>query len=133
MVNYRYDPEQVVTNHEAFVQEGRIVMSRTLQREHDKHIRPSADGSADAAALRCGRRHAGGPAGHRRRHDHRADRDPAVRGQGLAHGLAIKMALGTSLATIVVTAISSIYTHHRKGAVDWKLFSTMGPACWSAR
>ena len=38
MVNYRYDPEQVVANHEAFVREGRIVMSRSLQREHDRHI-----------------------------------------------------------------------------------------------
>lgn len=38
MVNYRYDPEQVVTNHEVFVQDGLIVMSRTLQREYDKHI-----------------------------------------------------------------------------------------------
>lgn len=47
---------------------------------------------------------------------------------GIAHGLAIKMALGTSLATIVVTALSSIYTHHRKGAVEWGLFRTMGPA-----
>lgn len=48
--------------------------------------------------------------------------------QGMAHGLAIKMALGTSLATIVVTAMSSIYTHHRKGAVDWGLFRIMGVA-----
>jgi malonyl-CoA decarboxylase len=39
MVNYLYDPDQVVTNHEAFLQEGRIVMSRTLQREYDKHIK----------------------------------------------------------------------------------------------
>ena len=38
MVNYRYDPEQVVTNHEAFVQDGRIVMSRALQREFDRHL-----------------------------------------------------------------------------------------------
>jgi malonyl-CoA decarboxylase len=38
MVNYRYDPDQVVANHEAFVQAGRIVMSRALQREYDKHI-----------------------------------------------------------------------------------------------
>ncbi len=38
MVNYRYDPDQVVTNHEAFVQEGRIVMSRTLQREFDRYV-----------------------------------------------------------------------------------------------
>ncbi len=48
--------------------------------------------------------------------------------QGIPANLAIKMAVGTSLATIVVTAISSIYTHHRKGAVDWGLFKTMGPS-----
>lgn len=49
-------------------------------------------------------------------------------GHGVPHALAIKMALGTSLATIVVTAMSSIYTHHRKGAVEWGLFRSMGPA-----
>lgn len=38
MVNYRYDPEQVVANHEAFVHEGRVVMSKALQREYDKHV-----------------------------------------------------------------------------------------------
>ncbi|WP_078121261.1 sulfite exporter TauE/SafE family protein [Thiosocius teredinicola] len=48
--------------------------------------------------------------------------------QGIPANLAIKMAVGTSLATIVVTAISSIYTHHRKGAVDWGLFKIMGPS-----
>jgi uncharacterized membrane protein YfcA len=29
------------------------------------------------------------------------------------------MAVGTSLATIAFTSISSVYTHHQKGAVDW--------------
>jgi malonyl-CoA decarboxylase len=38
MVNYLYDPDQVITNHESFVQDGRIAMSRALQREYDKHI-----------------------------------------------------------------------------------------------
>lgn len=47
--------------------------------------------------------------------------------QDIAQGLAIKMALGTSLATIVVTAISSIYAHHRKQAVEWGLFRIMTP------
>ena len=47
--------------------------------------------------------------------------------QGMAHGLAIKMALGTSLATIMITAVSSIYTHQRKRAVDWDLFRVMTP------
>ena len=37
-VNYRYDPEQVLANHEVFVLEGRIIMSKPLQREYDKHI-----------------------------------------------------------------------------------------------
>ncbi|MCB1802668.1 MAG: sulfite exporter TauE/SafE family protein [Gammaproteobacteria bacterium] len=49
-------------------------------------------------------------------------------GNGMDHALAIKMALGTSLATIVVTAMTSVYTHNRKGAVEWGLFRTMGPA-----
>ncbi|MDJ0738370.1 MAG: sulfite exporter TauE/SafE family protein [Gammaproteobacteria bacterium] len=49
-------------------------------------------------------------------------------GHGIPHSLAIKLALGTSLATIVVTALSSIWTHHRKGAVDWGLFRVMGPS-----
>lgn len=48
-------------------------------------------------------------------------------GHGIPSGLAIKLALGTSLATIVVTAVASIATHHRKGAVDWALFRVMGP------
>jgi malonyl-CoA decarboxylase len=39
MVNYRYDPEQVVANHEAFVREGRIAMSRSLRRVHEKYIK----------------------------------------------------------------------------------------------
>ena len=47
--------------------------------------------------------------------------------QGLEEGLAIKMALGTSLATIIFTAISSIYTHHRKQAVEWQIFKIMAP------
>ncbi len=38
MINYRYDPELVVANHETFVREGRIVMSRPLQREYDKYL-----------------------------------------------------------------------------------------------
>jgi len=48
-------------------------------------------------------------------------------GHGVPPGLAIKLALGTSLATIVVTAVASIVTHHRKGAVDWSLFRVMAP------
>lgn len=36
------------------------------------------------------------------------------------------MALGTSLATIFITALSSVYAHHKKGNVDWNLVSKIG-------
>ena len=38
MVNYRYDPERVEANHERFVHEGRVVLSKALQRDYDKHL-----------------------------------------------------------------------------------------------
>jgi uncharacterized membrane protein YfcA len=47
--------------------------------------------------------------------------------QGVESDLAIKMALGTSLATIIFTAMSSIYTHHRKQAVQWGIVKIMTP------
>lgn len=37
------------------------------------------------------------------------------------------LAIGTSLATIVVTSISSVSAHHRKGAVRWDLFWLLVP------
>ncbi|RLA42589.1 MAG: sulfite exporter TauE/SafE family protein [Gammaproteobacteria bacterium] len=37
------------------------------------------------------------------------------------------LAIGTSLATIVVTSLSSIYTHHRKAAVLWPVTLWMVP------
>ena len=36
--------------------------------------------------------------------------------------LAMHTAVGTSLATIVATSVSSMRAHHKKGAVDWELF-----------
>ena len=39
----------------------------------------------------------------------------------------IKVAVGTSLATIVVTAVSSIWAHHKRGAVRWPLMREMTP------
>ena len=38
------------------------------------------------------------------------------------------MAIATSLAIIVVTNLSSIRAHHRRGAVDWALIRRWGPA-----
>ena len=37
------------------------------------------------------------------------------------------MAVGTSLATIIVTSISSISAHHKKGAVLWPVFKNLAP------
>lgn len=39
----------------------------------------------------------------------------------LPNELVMHMALGTSLATIFVTALSSVYSHHKKNNVDWAL------------
>ena len=46
---------------------------------------------------------------------------------GIAPDILTHMAVATSLATIVVTSISSIRTHHLKGAVDWSVFRAMAP------
>ena len=45
--------------------------------------------------------------------------------QGVAPEILTHLAVGTSLATIVVTSISSIKAHHAKGAVQWRVFSVL--------
>jgi len=37
------------------------------------------------------------------------------------------IAVGTSLATIIVTSISSVMAHHKKGAVLWHVFRNLAP------
>ncbi|MFM6958399.1 MAG: sulfite exporter TauE/SafE family protein [Acinetobacter sp.] len=37
------------------------------------------------------------------------------------------IAVGTSLATIIVTSISSVTAHHKKGAVLWQVFRNLAP------
>ncbi|MDH0564955.1 sulfite exporter TauE/SafE family protein [Acinetobacter courvalinii] len=37
------------------------------------------------------------------------------------------IAVGTSLATIIVTSISSVMAHHKKGAVLWSVFRNLAP------
>jgi len=39
----------------------------------------------------------------------------------------VQMAIGTSLASIVFTSISSVYAHHRRAAVLWPVFRRLGP------
>ena len=37
------------------------------------------------------------------------------------------IAVGTSLVTIIVTSISSVTAHHKKGAVLWNVFRNLAP------
>ena len=41
--------------------------------------------------------------------------------QGIQPELLMHLALGTSLASIMFTSISSLLSHHRRGAVDWPI------------
>ncbi len=45
--------------------------------------------------------------------------------QGISPDIAAHMAVGTSLATIVFTSLSSIRTHHLHGAIRWEIFRPM--------
>lgn len=47
--------------------------------------------------------------------------------QGFAESHILHLALGTSLASIIFTSISSIRAHHRHGAVDWRAFRRITP------
>ncbi len=37
------------------------------------------------------------------------------------------LAVGTSLATIIVTGLSSVWAHHKRGAVDWQIVKALAP------
>jgi hypothetical protein len=45
----------------------------------------------------------------------------------LPENLIMHMAIGTSLATIIITSISSVRAHHRHGAVLWPAFWRLAP------
>ena len=47
--------------------------------------------------------------------------------QGLAAGMEPQLALGTSLAAILFTSLSSVRAHHRHGAVEWPLVRRIAP------
>jgi len=47
--------------------------------------------------------------------------------QQVAPDLAIKMAIATSMATIMFTSISSVRAHHQRGAVRWDLVLRLAP------
>lgn len=48
-------------------------------------------------------------------------------GQGVAPDLAVKMAIATSMATIIFTSVSSVRAHHKRGAVRWDIVRRLAP------
>ena len=48
-------------------------------------------------------------------------------GRGVAPGLAVKMAIATSMGTIIFTSVSSVRAHHKKGAVRWDIVKRLAP------
>ena len=102
-----------------------------LSRAHlDLLVRAAAGGRA-AGARRRGRL-PGRPAGRGRRHDDGAvpDLDPVAPRRRPA--LAVKMAIATSMATIIFTSMSSLRAHHARGAVRWDRARAWRPASWPA-
>lgn len=47
--------------------------------------------------------------------------------RGVDSGLSVKMAIATSMATILFTSVSSVRAHHRLGAVRWPIARSMAP------
>ena len=47
--------------------------------------------------------------------------------RGAAPELAIKMAIATSMATIIFTSLSSVWAHQRHGAVRWDIVKRLAP------
>lgn len=47
--------------------------------------------------------------------------------QGVEADLAVKMAIATSMATIMFTSISSVRAHHQRGAVRWQIVKGLAP------
>jgi uncharacterized membrane protein YfcA len=50
-----------------------------------------------------------------------------VGARGVEPGLSVKMAIATSMSTILFTSISSLRAHHKRGAVRWDLVRGIAP------
>ena len=47
--------------------------------------------------------------------------------RGVLADLAVKMAIATSMATIIFTSLSSVRAHHQRGAVRWDIVKRLAP------
>lgn len=50
-----------------------------------------------------------------------------ISSRGVSPDLAVKMAIATSMATIIFTSISSVRAHHKRGAVRWDIARRLAP------
>ncbi len=50
-----------------------------------------------------------------------------ITAQGVDTAVAVKIAIATSMATILFTSLSSVRAHHARGAVRWELVRTIAP------
>ena len=50
-----------------------------------------------------------------------------ISNRGVSPDLAVKMAIATSMATIIFTSISSVRAHHKRGAVRWDIVKRLAP------
>ena len=50
-----------------------------------------------------------------------------LNGRGVSPNLAVKMAIATSMATIIFTSISSVRAHHKRGSVRWDIVRLLAP------
>jgi len=50
-----------------------------------------------------------------------------ISGFGASSQVAVKMAIATSMATILFTSIASVYAHHKRGAVRWDVVRGLAP------
>jgi uncharacterized membrane protein YfcA len=47
--------------------------------------------------------------------------------RGVGADLAVKMAIATSMATIVFTSLASVRAHHQRGSVQWDIVKRLAP------
>jgi uncharacterized membrane protein YfcA len=47
--------------------------------------------------------------------------------RGVSSDLSVKMAIATSMATIIFTSLSSVRAHHKRGAVRWDIVRRLAP------
>ena len=47
--------------------------------------------------------------------------------RGVSADLSVKMAIATSMASIIFISLSNVYAQHKRGAIRWDLFRNIAP------